>query len=193
MNDALLSVTLLGLGAILGLLSSLLISITQQRQSVTLKLLDQYLAVRKDVVDAVSDLTNLSIKNDFGSQQRAMYRDKVSKLFYMHYDFLPQAVLDSLILLYVCLDAPDRGLHTIKENTILPMDEQEVVPFIESCTLFANTALTAPMALKSRNPTIRANQVIRIHARHVLYTLNRFSSIDDLMRLAKNSKKVARA
>lgn len=112
MSTYLLPLLSLTVGALLGLLSTLLISSIRQRQDVTLRLLDQYLQVRKEIVDEVSDLSNLDIREQFDVQHRRKYRDSISKLFYKHYDFLPEAVLESLTLLNVCLSNPGKGLSS---------------------------------------------------------------------------------
>jgi hypothetical protein len=189
MSSFLLPLFSLVVGALLGLLSTVLASSIRQRHDVTLRLLDQYLQVRKEIVEAVSDLSNLDIRESFDIERRKEYRDSISKLYYKHYDFLPEAVLESLIILNVCLSNPNNGLYIIKEKAVVHMDDTEVIPFIESCGLFNNTKFLAPLALKSKNPTIRDNQAIILHARHVLYTLNKFASIEDLLSMTKKFKK----
>lgn len=191
MSTYLLPLLSLTVGALLGLLSTLLVSSIRQRQDVTLRLLDQYLQVRKEIVDEVSDLSNLDIREQFDIQRRRKYRDSISKLFYKHYDFLPEAVLESLTLLNVCLSNPNHGLYMISEKAVVHMSDDRVIPFIESLGLFTNTKFLAPLALKSANPTIRDNQAIILHARHVLYTLNKFASIEDLLAMTKKFKKAA--
>jgi hypothetical protein len=177
------------IGALLGLLSTLLVSSKRQRQDITLKLLDQYFEVRKEIVNVVSDLSNLKVKDDLNSAQRVEYRDLVSKLFYKHYDFLPKPVLDSMTLLYVCLSEPEGGPYIIRDGAVVAMNDSEVIRFIDDCSLFVNTKYLAPLALKSSNLTIKANQVIILHARQVLYTLNKFASIEDLLEMTKRLKK----
>jgi hypothetical protein len=189
----LLPIILILLGAVVGMLSSVLTSAREQRQGVSMKLLDQYLEVRKDVVQAVSDLTNLGTLHEMSHVTRTEYRDRVSKLFYMHYDSLPKPVLDALILLHVALDRPEQGPYGIVDDTILPMPESQLSAFVQSCSFFRNATFSAPLALNSRNPVVRSNQVIKLHARSVLTTLNQFSSVDDLLELAKKLKKVAKA
>jgi hypothetical protein len=160
---------------------------------VGIKLLEQYLVVRKELVDTVSDLADLESRKVFEIDQRVEYRDRVSKLFYMHYDFLPRAVLDTLILLHVALDRPGEGPYDLVNNTVLPMAESRLLNFVENCSLFRNSLYTAPLALKSQNLIVRENQVIKLHARHVLITLNQFSSIEDLLRLTRKLKKAVEA
>lgn len=191
MSAYLLPLLSLIVGALFGLLSTLLASSIRQRHDVTLRLLDQYLQVREELVDAVSDLSNLNIREHFDIERRMKYRDSISKLYYKHYDFLPEVVLESLILLNVCLSNPNNGLYTIHKKSVIHMKDDQVISFIESCGLLNNTRFLAPLALKSKDPIIRDNQAIILHARHVLYTLNRFASIEDLLAMTKKFKKAA--
>lgn len=189
MSNYLLPIMSVIIGALLGLLTSLLASSIRQRQDVTLRLLDEYFQVRKELVEAITDLANINIRDHLDSSRRAEYKYITSKLFYKHYDFLPKEVLEALTLLYVCLNQPNSGLYSFRGNAILPMDDVEVVKFIESCSLYDNTRYLAPLALKSGDPTIVGNQALILHARNVLYELNKYASIKDLLRMTKKLKK----
>ena len=189
MNDVLLPLLTLLLGALLGLVSSLFASSIQQRHTITLRLLDQYLNVRKSVADEVAPLTNLDLHIDLPNDERLKHRHIVSRLFYTHYDFLPKPVLNSLILLDVCLGNPESGPYIVRDATIDIMKPNEVPQFIERTSLFRNTQLVTCLALKSSDKTVRKNQTIKLHARHVLHTLNTFASIDDLASMIKTLKK----
>jgi hypothetical protein len=177
------------IGALLGLLSALWLSSKRQRQDITLKLLDQYFEIRKEIVNVVSDLSNLKVRDDLDYVRRAEYRDLISKLFYKHYDFLPRPVLDSMTLLYVCLSEPEGGPYIVRDGVVVTMNDSEVIRFIDDCSLFVNTKYLAPLALRSTNLKIKANQVVILHARQVLYTLNKFASIEDLLEMTKRLKK----
>lgn len=177
------------IGALFGLFSTLWVSSRRQRQDITLKLLDQYFEIRKEIVNVVSELSNLRVRDELDPIDRVRYRDEVSKLFYKHYDFLPEPVLDSMTLLYVCLSEPAAGPYIIRDGAVVAMNDSDVMRFIDECSLFANTKYLAPLALKSSIPTIRANQAVILHARSVLYTLNKFASIEDLLEMTKRLKK----
>lgn len=173
----------------MGFFSTALASIIRQRQDITLRLLDQYFQVRKEVVDIVSKISSLHLREQIDSDRRNEYRDSIITLYYKHYDFLPKPVLDSLTLLYTCLAEPDEGPYTIKNNAIVMIEECDLFSFIEACSVFENTKYLAPLALKSKNPTVRANQVIILHARYVLFTLNKFTGIKELLAMTKKFKK----
>jgi hypothetical protein len=191
MNDSLVSVLLLAVGASLGLVSSLYLNARQQRQVLTLKVLEQYFEVRKDVVTAVTPLANIGLTTSLSPDERKRYSNKVSNLFYTHYDFLPRSVLEALITLQACLDSPSGRLFAVRDNCIAPMNQQDVMSFVDSCAIFQNTSYVAPLALSSANPVVRANQALRLHARHVLQSLNRYASVEDLLRLPRGLSKGA--
>jgi hypothetical protein len=165
MNSYLPILTLVG-GALLGLLSSLMIAFLTHRRTISLRLLDQYLEVRKDVVDTVSDLTALDLHQPVDPQQRLDYRKTISKVFYRHFDFLPEPVLDALLLLEVCLGSPERGPYAIASGSIRPMQGDELASFIERSSRLQNARFAAAVALKSNDATMRANEAIQLHARH---------------------------
>lgn len=191
MTSSYLPVITLAAGALLGFLSTLAITSMRHRQEITLRLLDQFFDVRREVVEAVSDLTHLNTLQSIDEDALSGYKESTSKLFYKHYDFLPRAVLDALLLLHVSLFDLEGNLYTIRDESIEPMVASEVVDFIEACSLYRNAKLVSPLALRSKNPTVRFNQAIKLHARHVLYTLNKFTSIEDLLFMAKRLKKAA--
>lgn len=190
MNNFLPLLTLV-IGALLGLFSSLFASFIQHRRSIALRLLDQFLAVRKDLANAITPLTNINLDNNMPLERRIEYRDMVAELYYKHYDFLPSLVLDSLVRLQTCLDSPDQGPIAKQDNAIVPMSDSELPRFIDECSLLTNSKLFAPLALKSNNPIVRHNQAIKLHARHVLMTLNKYAAIDDLLKMVKSMKKKA--
>jgi hypothetical protein len=183
------SLSLVGFGALLGLLSSTLATLLQRRHDVTLRMLDLYLEARKDIAGLASQLANIDLRGDFSIAARRDYRDKVIRLFYQHYDLLPQPILESLMLLHVCLDSTQGGLYAVVDGAVVQMPVTVVSDFIKNIALFRNTAITAPLALNSRDPTIRANQAIKLHARHVLNTLSQYSSVSRLLTLDRRRLK----
>jgi hypothetical protein len=147
MSAYLLPLLSLIVGALIGLFSTLLASSIRQRQDITLRLLDQYLLVRREVVDAVSELSNMSIRDEFHSDKWEKHQAAISKLFYQHYDFLPKAVLDSLTLLYVCLSKPNGTLFTFRDGAVVQMDECDMAPFIGACSIFSNSCYAKQKSL----------------------------------------------
>jgi hypothetical protein len=177
-------------GAGLGFLCTLLLDALRQRQALTLRLLDQYFDIRKDIVVTVSDITALDLNKPLSEERREILRNKISKLFYQHYDFLPRPVLESLMSLHTCVADYSGGIYTFRDGAIAPIKNQDLHSFVQECSLFRNAELLAALALKSKNPAVRANEAINLHARHVLYALNRFASIRDLLSMTAELKKM---
>lgn len=192
MPESALPVVTLIVGGALGFISSILLSFAQKRHQIVLRLLDQYLVVRNEVVEAVSELTHLGNHAELAPQDLSRYGDLTAKLFYKHYDVLPQPVLDALLLLHIALDHRDGQLYTIKDNTIGVLATSEVPSFIVRNCLYQNAALIAPLALMSSDKTVRVNQALKLHARHVLITLNAFASIDRLNAMTREFRKLPR-
>jgi hypothetical protein len=188
MNELLPVITLV-LGALLGLLTSVFTSAIQHRRTVVLKLLEQFLEVRKEVVNAISPFTNLDLKSNMTTESRIKHRDTVAELYYRHFDFLPLPVLDSMVRLQTCLDDPSKGPYAKQDNAIVSMSDADLPGFVQECSLIANSWYHAPLALKSKNPMVRENQAMKLHARHVLYTMNKYASIDDLLKMVGSLRK----
>lgn len=177
------------LGAVFGVMTSLLTSSLQKKNSVSLKFIDTYLDVRRELVDAISPLTNIPLDCEINASDLIKKRDEVVSLFYRHFDFLPGSVLDSMICLEACLDRPQLGLFELKDGALVKMHKSRVPAFVDSCSLLLNSKLYVPIALNSENHVVRMNQAIRLHARAVLMELNSYASIDDVMRMTEELKK----
>lgn len=177
------------IGALIGVLSNFLTSSLRQKQDITLRLLDQYLEVRREIVNTISELSDRDLSASLDDNYRKEHRDAIARLFYKHYDFLPKPVLDALILLHVCVERSEGALYCLREGTVVAMEESEVIDFIESAAAFENSKYVAALALSSSNIRIRANQAVTLHARHVLQSLNKYISIRDLVEMTENLKK----
>lgn len=189
----LIPIASLVLGALLGILTSVVSSSVQQKNNVALKFIDTYLEVRRELVDVISPLTNIPLERGIDAAERTKKRDEVVSLFYRHFDFLPGPVLDAMVCLEACLDRPEIGLFELKDGMLLKMNPTRVPEFVGSCSLLLNSRLYVPIALNSGNPVVRMNQSIRLHARNVLMVLNAYASIDDMMRMVEQLKKGRKA
>src|SRR5437870_7016766 len=109
MGNVTLPLLTLLLGAMLGLASSLVALFVSHRRTIGLRLLDQFFEVRKELVEAVSALSNLSSTEEFEENRLIEHRRVIAKLYYEHFDFLPEPVADALVLLHAALTNPDRG------------------------------------------------------------------------------------
>jgi hypothetical protein len=141
------------------------------------------------VAELVCKLANLPTNEEFADEVRIAKRNEVVKIYYRKFDFLPKQVLDSLMLLEIALDNPDRGPYKLEGNCIIPLLKTEIVQFIEDCTIIENGKYSACIMLNSNNDNVVKNEVIRLHARKVLYTLNKFATIGRYMTLTQDLRK----
>jgi hypothetical protein len=183
------SVLSIAIGALLGLLSTTLVSTLRHRHTVTLRLLDQYFEVRKAVAETVSDLTHLEAFNEIEASHWVDYKKRVAKLYYQHYDFLPKAVLESLLLLHASLSDDMGALFKISQNSIVPLQKNETTEFIRRCSFYRNATYFLPLALSSGDVFVRKNAAVTIHARHVLLTLNDYASLPQLLSMTSDLRK----
>ena len=189
MKTFLLPLLSLIVGASLGLFSSLLISSIRQRHTVTLRLLDQFFEVRKEVVDILSELVDIPRHKYLEEQELDDYRRAVSKLYFKHYDFLPPQVVEALLILHASIIDGTGKLYKLHNGAVIPRPFDEYSSFINECSRFRNTRIYAKQALESKRVETRRNEAIKIHAQNVLYNLNKFASRKDLLAMTKNLRK----
>lgn len=185
MDQLLLPLLSLAVGATLGLGSSILVSSIKQRQTVTLRLIDQFFDVRKEIVDVLSKLSDLDINERFTDQQLKELQQGVSKLYYKHYDFLPSEVVESLLVLHACLKSRKGNLYQLKNRMVIPMSAKESQEFILQNYIFRNTLIFSTLAFKSSKTEVRQNQAFKLHAQFVLYNLNKYVTKEKLLEMTK--------
>lgn len=187
MSVVLIPIATLVLGAFLGFLSTLYLASQRHRNEIQLRIIDQYLAVRKELAEVASKLTYL--EKPLGDSERLTLQETVAAFFYKHYDFLPVPVLDSLALLRVTLSKYDGVVYGVKDKAILPLAASEVARFIDGCSHFRNAKLSAPIALAGRDTERRAREAVKLQAKNLLTQLNTYVSIEDFLALPRQLKK----
>ncbi|MGA8496162.1 MAG: hypothetical protein WB764_11820, partial [Xanthobacteraceae bacterium] len=95
MFSIILPIVTLIIGAILGLVASYV----THKQNINLKLLEQYFEVRKLIAREIAPLTNIDLSKKWADGELQACKNKVSILYYEHYDLLPSKVLEALMLL----------------------------------------------------------------------------------------------
>jgi len=185
MDSPIAAAALLTAGALLGYLSSLALARAQHRQALTLRVADEYFAARRELVEIVSKFADVNLLREMSPAERETNANAIGNLFYKNFDLLPRPVLDRLMLLHVALRSPVNGPYCLMKAAVTRMPREEFASFVKRCSIFTNSSLFAPLALSSSNQTIRGNQVVKLHARDVLYTLSVYSSVDELSSLAR--------
>jgi hypothetical protein len=65
------------------------------------------------------------------------------------------------------------------------MPQKEYAAFVDRCNDFTNLRKASILALNSKTPSVRCNEVIRLHARNVLRTMHASASIFQLVVMAE--------
>ncbi len=185
----LIPVLMLLAGAAVGLLSSLVASAIQHRRSLEVKLLEQYFVARQSAAELLAPLTNADVLSAMPHEEMRRARDAVAILYYRHFDFLPIEVLNSLVRLQTAIDYPHLGPISMQNGIVSPMSDADIPAFIEECYLIKNGAFFACMALNAPDSESRRVYVIKLHAQHSLFQLNRFASLEMLGGIEKTMRK----
>jgi len=180
------------IGTILGIFANFLSSFVRKRETISIKIFDEIIEARNEVAEVVCELALIPTKGEKSRDYIIQARDSITKLFYKYYDFLPEQVLNTLLLLEVALDYPSKGPYKLHENKILPLDKDEIFDFIKKCTRVENGLYSASILLQNSSAAVVSNEVIRLHARNVLYMLNQYASLGTYIGLTNDLRKKIR-
>ena len=186
------------LGWLLGLSSSMVLERIRHKNVFQTKIFDQYLKVREEIVGAISGLMSLVRESEDHIDYSIMkeYSEKVTELYYRHYDFLPEDVLFELICLYSCLAKKGRNLYRCdlkgRVASLDPNDAAALSEFLEKLSLVSNLRYYYPQAIKSRSEIRRTKAIIQLQCFKVGAVLNSFFRVSELMSWGKYLRKFER-
>jgi len=181
-----LPVITLIIGAILGLVSSTYVTYIQKRDSISIKLLEQFFKVRDEICDKLSGLASLKIGDPVDPKHVTEVREGISRLAYKYYDILPPQVLREIYCLHACLGDSKNRIFRCKDNLVVPITEDhELQDFISDISLVDNLKAFGLVPLKSRNDAVKKSACINYQARCVLKSLNDHFTINHLMSWAR--------
>jgi len=185
MNTAIAQATATLIAALLTAVIALRLGTRQHKHFLLGRIADEYVLIRKAIVNVVAELSDLRHTDDLTLERRIAYRDSVSRVFYEHYDLLPRDIRNALILLHASLQDPAKGPFCINAGRIEPLPHSGYVRFVERCNDFVNMRATSMLTLRSGNQIVRRNEVVRLHARNVLRTMSSTASLFQLLNLAE--------
>jgi hypothetical protein len=173
----------------LGLISNILIIRINQKQSISSKIIEQYLKIREEISDVISDLAALRTIGCFELESINNVSMNISKLYYKHYDFLPIEVLDDILCLHSTLIDKDNRIYRIKNKNIYIIEEIELEGYIESTSSIPNSKYFTYSLLKSNDDSVRRATCINLQARKALNTMNEFFTLANLISWVKHMPK----
>lgn len=193
MNEFLPILTLI-IGSVGTLLVNKALSSSRERHEVTLKVIDEFLKMRKAVDEAVGQIATLATSGALDPSEESKIgelRTSVSQLFYTYYDLLPRSSLDDLVCLFYSLGDRKGRVYTVKNGLISALyDDPEIVATMQSISHYRNEKINNLTALKSDTDKVRYNGAISFHARKILFSFSRSLSIENLVDWARHPVKL---
>lgn len=186
------------LGWLLGLSSSMVLERIRHKNILQAKIFDQYLKVREEIVGAISGLMSSLRESDDQIDYSIIeeYTQKVTELYYRHYDFLPEDVLFEIICLYSCLAKKGKNIYRCDPRSrVVQLDlnnDAALSGFLEKLSLVKNLRYYYSQAIKSRNEIRRTKAIIQLQCFKVGAVLNSFFRVPELMSWGKYLRKFDR-
>jgi len=192
MTPVLISVGLLILGTLVGFASSYTLERMKRREAILSKLFDYYIKVREEVFDVVSKLAITASTQQTEEGSWALAGQKISYLFYRHYDLLPQRALLELACLHCCLTAGGKHFYYVDSDRLRRLkrdDSAKAIQIAREVSLFTNVQHFSIQMLTSQDSEPRRKAIVSYQARKVLKTLNEEFTLTKLFRLEKHLPK----
>lgn len=130
-------VVCLVLGAFIGYVLDIRKNHKKKHADYNMIIFDIYKSASAEIIESITPLASLSLKpRGFTGEQLEEWRKKISELYFKHYTYLPQIVLNEMNCLHSCIQTGGKDLYCIKnENEIKICTKEDVVD------LFDDTAL----------------------------------------------------
>mgnify|MGYP006367791213 CR=1 FL=1 len=130
-------VVCLVLGAFIGYVLDIRKNHKKKHADYNMIIFDIYKSASAEIIETITPLASLSLKpRGFTIEQLEEWRKKISELYFKHYTYLPQIVLNEMNCLHSCIQTGGKNLYCIKnENEIKICTKEDVVD------LFDDTAL----------------------------------------------------
>lgn len=135
--SALSSVLLLVLGAFIGYVFDVRKNYKKKHTDYNMTIFDIYRGVSAEIIEELTPLASLSLRpRGFTAEQLDEWRKKISELYFKHYTYLPQVVLNEMNCLHSCIQSGGKNLYCIKNGNEIKICTEE-----DAVDLFDDTAL----------------------------------------------------
>ena len=190
-KDVILPIITLIIGT--GLLTNIIMSYRNQKNSISIKVVEQYFKAREDICAKLCELANISSNNRIDENKIDYYKNEISNLYYKYYDILPKEVLFDLNCLFTCLSDRDGNIYRIYDDKLYRVENcNDLENFLEKISLVKNFKYVAIPLVKSEDIYVRKSACINYQARGVLRSMNDFFTIEKFLQwdkyLAKKQK-----
>ncbi len=114
------------IGAGIALLSREIGRYLQMNISYNLRQHEQYARKSQEIIDAITNIVSLHIKltpNKCSVSNMKMCEQAISELYFKHYNYLPQEVLNALNCLFLCLSSNGKYLYIIAPSPLTTFEK----------------------------------------------------------------------
>lgn len=130
-------VVYLVLGAFFGYVLDIRKNYKKKHTDYNMTIFDIYRVASAEIIKELTPLVSLSLKHrGFTAEQLIEWRKIISELYFKHYTYLPQIVLNEMNCLHSCIQSGGKNLYCIKNENEIKICAKE-----EAMDLFDDTAL----------------------------------------------------
>lgn len=130
-------VACLVLGAFIGYVLDIRKNYKKKHADYNMTIFDIYKDVSAEIIEELTPLVSLSLRpRGFTAEQLDEWRKKISELYFKHYTYLPQVVLNEMNCLHSCIQSGGKDLYCIKNGNEISICTKD-----EAIDLFDDTAL----------------------------------------------------
>ena len=132
-----LSLVYLVLGAALGYVVDIRKNYKKKHSDYNLTIFEIYRGASAEIIEELIPLVSLSLKpRGFTTEQLKEWCKKISELYFKHYTYLPQIVLNEMNCLHSCIQSGGKDLYCIKNGNEISICTKE-----DAMGVFDDTAL----------------------------------------------------
>ena len=125
------------LGAIIGYVIDVRKNTIKNNTDYNMAIFRIYKDISAEIIEAIEPLASLSLRqHGITREQLEEWRRKISYLYFKHYTYLPQTVLNELNCLHSCIQGGGVNLYCVKnKNEIKRCNVQEAIMMFEDTAL----------------------------------------------------------
>jgi hypothetical protein len=185
-GDFFILILLVGIFSILSYVISYHLKI---RNEFSISLFGEFLRIREPLTEILSGISARRLEESIQSNELEEWRGGLSRFYYQHYDLLPPLVLNELLCLINCIERNGDFLFIHNGKRISCMKKKEIEEAVYSIGTTRNFRTFVFERLGGKDVNHKRNIRLIIQTRLVLFKINTFFSLNQLIKLSKNLTK----
>ncbi len=166
-----------------------IISKLNQRREISSKIIEQFFKAREEIVNEISLFASIKSISDINFEAIQKYSNALNNLYYKYYDFLPSPVKDSILCLRVTIIDKKNRLFKMENNILQVIKEEEIEKHIKNSFPIANSEFFTYGMIHTKEHNQRRIACINLQSKYVLNTMNKFFTMENLLKWIRNMEK----